>query len=39
MTPDPQTEPTLNWKTVYIAVLVWLAMMIAAMRWLTEHYS
>ena len=39
MTPDPQTEPTVNWKAVYAAVLAWLAVMIMAMRWLMEHYS
>ncbi len=39
MTPDPQTEPTVNWKIVYAAVLAWLAIMIVGMRWLMEHYS
>lgn len=39
MKPDPQTEPVINWKAVYAAVIAWLVVMIVGMRCLMEYYS
>ena len=39
MNLDNRTEPRVNWKAVYAAVIAWLVIMIVSMRWLMQHYS
>ena len=39
MSQDQPKEPAIRWNRVYAGILVWLVVMIALMRWLTQTYS
>jgi hypothetical protein len=36
---EANKEPTVKWRVVYGAVIIWLIIMVVLMRWLTEVYS